>query len=163
MLEHLFPLWNETASTWYLLCVSRQCLILSDCNWVVHKSFWSACVQTKKPFCVSFLWWHCVLFLLFIAFPSSHSLYLFKLGLAPQIQDLYGKVDFTGKSESKSVHLVFLFLSLFNPVVPFLNPDVSVVTVSPKLPPRLKRLHASNSVVSQETAAWRSCWKCESH
>ncbi|KAH0509022.1 Ras GTPase-activating-like protein IQGAP1 [Microtus ochrogaster] len=25
------------------------------------------------------------------------SLYLFKLGLAPQIQDLYGKVDFTGK------------------------------------------------------------------
>lgn len=27
----------------------------------------------------------------------SSSLYLFKLGLAPQIQDLYGKVDFTGK------------------------------------------------------------------
>uniref|UniRef100_A0A672HSN4 IQ motif containing GTPase activating protein 1 n=1 Tax=Salarias fasciatus TaxID=181472 RepID=A0A672HSN4_SALFA len=27
------------------------------------------------------------------------SLYLFKLGLAPQIQDLYGKVDFTGKFE----------------------------------------------------------------
>lgn len=27
---------------------------------------------------------------------SSFSLYLFKLGLAPQIQDLYGKVDFTG-------------------------------------------------------------------
>lgn len=25
------------------------------------------------------------------------SLYLFKLGLAPQIQDLLGKVDFTGK------------------------------------------------------------------
>lgn len=24
-------------------------------------------------------------------------MYLFKLGLAPQIQDLYGKVDFTGK------------------------------------------------------------------
>ena len=27
----------------------------------------------------------------------SSSLYLFKLGLAPQIQDLNGKVDFTGK------------------------------------------------------------------
>lgn len=26
----------------------------------------------------------------------SFSLYLFKLGLAPQIQDLYGKLDFTG-------------------------------------------------------------------
>lgn len=25
------------------------------------------------------------------------SLYLFKLGIAPQIQDLLGKVDFTGK------------------------------------------------------------------
>lgn len=29
------------------------------------------------------------------------SLYLFKLGLAPQIQDLYGKVDFTGKKKKK--------------------------------------------------------------
>lgn len=28
------------------------------------------------------------------------SLYLFKLGLAPQIQDLYGKVDFTGERPS---------------------------------------------------------------
>lgn len=28
---------------------------------------------------------------------SSSSLYLFKLGLAPQIQDLYGKVNFTGE------------------------------------------------------------------
>lgn len=26
----------------------------------------------------------------------SFSLYLFKLGIAPQIQDLYGKVEFTG-------------------------------------------------------------------
>lgn len=30
------------------------------------------------------------------------SLYLFKLGLAPQIQDLYGKVDFTGKKKENS-------------------------------------------------------------
>lgn len=28
----------------------------------------------------------------------SFSLFLFKLGLAPQIQDLYGKVDFTGRA-----------------------------------------------------------------
>jgi hypothetical protein len=27
-----------------------------------------------------------------------HSLYLFKLGIAPQIQDLLGKVAFTGKT-----------------------------------------------------------------
>lgn len=33
--------------------------------------------------------------------PSVSSLYLFKLGLAPQIQDLYGKVDFTGKGSHK--------------------------------------------------------------
>lgn len=39
-----------------------------------------------------------------------HSLYLFKLGLAPQIQDLYGKVDFTGKFKTKSLHL---FSSVF--------------------------------------------------
>lgn len=46
---------------------------------------------------------HSVMFLDFM----FHSLYLFKLGLAPQIQDLYGKVDFTGKSE----HLFSSFLS----------------------------------------------------
>lgn len=28
---------------------------------------------------------------------SFFSLYLYKLGIAPQIQDLLGKVDFTGK------------------------------------------------------------------
>ena len=28
---------------------------------------------------------------------ASFSLYLYKLGIAPQIQDLLGKVDFTGK------------------------------------------------------------------
>uniref|UniRef100_A0AAQ6IL79 IQ motif containing GTPase activating protein 1 n=1 Tax=Anabas testudineus TaxID=64144 RepID=A0AAQ6IL79_ANATE len=33
------------------------------------------------------------------------SLYLFKLGLAPQIQDLYGKVDFTGKTVSANMSL----------------------------------------------------------
>uniref|UniRef100_A0A674ERD4 IQ motif containing GTPase activating protein 1 n=1 Tax=Salmo trutta TaxID=8032 RepID=A0A674ERD4_SALTR len=31
------------------------------------------------------------------------SLYLFKLGLAPQIQDLYGKVDFTGESINEAI------------------------------------------------------------
>lgn len=48
------------------------------------------------------------------------SLYLFKLGLAPQIQDLYGKVDFTGKARHKpaSVFLTFHFS---------LNPDVSIL------------------------------------
>lgn len=38
-----------------------------------------------------------------------YSLYLFKLGLAPQIQDLYGKVDFTGKSVSVNTSLCICF------------------------------------------------------
>ena len=41
---------------------------------------------------------------------SLPSLYLFKLGLAPQIQDLYGKVDFTGKC----VCLLFLSITLLS-------------------------------------------------
>lgn len=43
------------------------------------------------------------------------SLYLFKLGLAPQIQDLYGKVDFTGKAKTQACvcfpHFSFQFKS----------------------------------------------------
>jgi len=35
-----------------------------------------------------------------ISFCFLYSLYLFKLGLAPQITDLYGKVAFTGESAS---------------------------------------------------------------
>lgn len=40
-----------------------------------------------------------------LTFHFFFSLYLFKLGLAPQIQDLYGKVDFTGE-----ISLSFLLL-----------------------------------------------------
>lgn len=36
------------------------------------------------------------------------SLYLFKLGLAPQIQDLYGKVDFTGKKTPTLMYAAFI-------------------------------------------------------
>lgn len=48
------------------------------------------------------------------------SLYLFKLGLAPQIQDLYGKVDFTGKAKHKPASA--LLISHF-----ILNPDVDIL------------------------------------
>lgn len=47
---------------------------------------------------------------------SSCSLYLFKLGLAPQIQDLYGKVDFTGKTNRPASVLLSI-----------VNPDVAVL------------------------------------
>lgn len=48
------------------------------------------CVHYLSPSVVSDF---CLTFFYF----SNDSLYLFKLGLAPQIQDLYGKVDFTGE------------------------------------------------------------------
>lgn len=50
---------------------------------------------------------HCVSFLYTVVIVDSSyngvylcvcSMYLFRLGLAPQIQDLYGKVEFTGNS-----------------------------------------------------------------
>lgn len=37
---------------------------------------------------------------LFVCSSSLCSLYLYKLGIAPQIQDLLGKVDFTGKPQA---------------------------------------------------------------
>ena len=51
----------------------------------------------------------CCLWVLF------YSLYLFKLGLAPQIQDLYGKVDFTGKTEHECVPVNPLNPELMSP------------------------------------------------
>ena len=41
---------------------------------------------------------------LFYAFSFRYfSLYLFKLGMAPQIEDLYGKVKFTGRMSRSAV------------------------------------------------------------
>ena len=42
-----------------------------------------------------------------------HSLYLFKLGLAPQIQDLYGKAQFTGQWKNFTLLLFAHLQSLF--------------------------------------------------
>jgi hypothetical protein len=74
---------------------------LDEWLFVDYNSFWPTplvphtCQNTAPTTCLSL-------------FPP-HSLYLFKLGLAPQIQDLYGKVDFTGECPNTTV---FHFLSL---------------------------------------------------
>lgn len=116
--KHLFPSSYSMAVAWYLLCLTHQHLNLSD----VIQSIVIAGQDCKSDFqhvsermSIFALW-----FVLFLCTTFSHvilsamfviilSLYLFKLGLAPQIQDLYGKVDFTGKPKHKSASVLLVF------------------------------------------------------
>lgn len=76
------PWLGTGAKTWRDSCWCPGALWWSHCDGLgCCRSFWREKGVTAHSWCVS---------------ASSFSLYLFKLGLAPQIQDLYGKVDFTG-------------------------------------------------------------------
>lgn len=75
----------------------------------IHALRWLPLAPNWSCWCSKALWWHppigerafgCCRSTgrdwSWCASALPFSLYLFKLGLAPQIQDLYGKVDFTG-------------------------------------------------------------------
>ncbi len=64
----------------------------------------SSSVFSRTHLCnrIAVLWEICFSYSLSVFF---NSLYLFKLGLAPQITDLYGKVAFTGESACCSIIL----------------------------------------------------------
>ena len=121
-------------NTWHLHF--PQCTLATEWHhWWLSKSLvlWSTTCKKKKKKTQWKMWisdsgrsgWRPQMsFLLLLCHLLSHeaftycisaccySLYLFKLGLAPQIQDLYGKVDFTGKSVNTSLCIWFPHLSL---------------------------------------------------
>lgn len=78
---------------------------------VDYNAFWPpplvphTCQNTAPTTCLS------------LSLSPPHSLYLFKLGLAPQIQDLYGKVDFTGECVPIPHSVQFSFTQLIQFVI----------------------------------------------
>lgn len=104
---------------WYLFCLpsqpvssscSPQLVVINmlhrnrdiqDNNLFLSKNAWNCfSCRSHASVTIRLCCWR-TLSCFFIYCVSFRSLYLFKLGLAPQIQDLYGKVDFTGKSVSR--------------------------------------------------------------